>query len=104
MSLRNILFPTRITRDAEICHGRTVIRGLRYPVDSILEYLAAGDSFEDLLAEFPDLERDDLNACVEFAKLQMPDALRTAYRLPTRSLEVLEGVDLTKLAHFDQDP
>ncbi|MSU60197.1 MAG: DUF433 domain-containing protein [Pedosphaera sp.] len=33
----------------------------------MLEYLAAGDSFEDLLAEFPDLEREDLQACMEFA-------------------------------------
>ena len=40
---------------------------LRYPVESLLEYLAAGDTFEDLLAEFPDLERDDLRACLEFA-------------------------------------
>jgi uncharacterized protein (DUF433 family) len=39
----------------------------RYPVESILEYLAAGDFCEEVLAEFPDLERDDLLACVEFA-------------------------------------
>jgi uncharacterized protein (DUF433 family) len=43
------------------------IRHLRYPVESMLEYLAAGDTFEDLLAEFPDLERDDLRACLGFA-------------------------------------
>jgi uncharacterized protein (DUF433 family) len=59
---------SRITIDPEICHGKPVIRGLRYPVESILEYLAAGDSFDDALAEFPDLERDDLLACLEFAK------------------------------------
>jgi len=63
----------RITISPEICHGKPVIRGLRYPVESMLEYLAAGDSIEDLLKEFPDLERDDLLACLEFAKrsLQM---------------------------------
>jgi uncharacterized protein (DUF433 family) len=33
----------------------------------MLEFLVAGDSFEDLMAEFPDLERDDLRACLEFA-------------------------------------
>ncbi len=38
----------RITIDPEICHGKPTIRGLRYPVDSILEYLAAGDSIEDI--------------------------------------------------------
>ena len=58
---------SRITIDPEICHGKPVIRHLRYPVESMLEYLAAGDSFEDLLVEFPDLERDDLRACLEFA-------------------------------------
>jgi uncharacterized protein (DUF433 family) len=58
---------SRITIDPQICHGKPVIRGLRYPVESILEYLAAGDSIDDLLAEFPDLERDDLLACLEFA-------------------------------------
>ncbi len=40
---------------------------LRYPVESVLEYLAAGDSFAKILAEFPDLEREDLLACLEFA-------------------------------------
>ena len=44
-----------------------MIRGLRYPVESMLEYLAAGDSFADLLKQFPDLEREDLQACIEFA-------------------------------------
>ena len=58
---------SRITIDPEICHGKPAIRHLRYPVESILEYLVAGDTFEDLLAEFPDLERDDLRACLEFA-------------------------------------
>jgi uncharacterized protein (DUF433 family) len=58
---------SRITIDPEICHGRPAIRHMRYPVESILEYLAAGDSFEDLLKEFPDLERDDLRACLDFA-------------------------------------
>ena len=59
---------SRITINPEICHGKPVIRGLRYPVESMLEYLAAGDSFEDVLREFPDLQREDLLACLEFAK------------------------------------
>lgn len=57
----------RITIDPSICHGKPVVRGLRYPVESLLEYLAGGDSIEDVLAEFPDLEKDDLLACLEFA-------------------------------------
>lgn len=57
----------RITIDPSVCHGKPTIRGLRYPVESVLEYLAGGDSIEDVLAEFPDLERDDLLACLQFA-------------------------------------
>jgi uncharacterized protein (DUF433 family) len=57
----------RIAIDPTVCHGKPVIRGLRYPVESLLEYLAGGDSFDDVLAEFPDLEREDLQACIQFA-------------------------------------
>ena len=59
---------SRITIDSEICYGKRCVRGLRYPVESILEYLAGGDSVEDLLAEFPDLERADVLACHEFSR------------------------------------
>jgi uncharacterized protein (DUF433 family) len=58
----------RITIDPEICHGKPCIRGIRYPVEMMLEYLAGGDSIEEVLREFPDLERDDLLACLEFAR------------------------------------
>ena len=58
---------SRITIDSEVCHGKPAIRHLRHPVESMLEYLVAGDTFEDLLTEFPDLEREDLLACREFA-------------------------------------
>ena len=59
---------SRITVDAEICHGKPCIRGRRYPVETMLEYMAGGDSIDDVLAEFPDLEREDLLACIEFAR------------------------------------
>jgi uncharacterized protein (DUF433 family) len=57
----------RITIDPENCHGKPCIRGMRHRVDVMLEYLAEGDTIEDVLREFPDLERDDLLACLEFA-------------------------------------
>ena len=57
----------RITIRPDICHGKPTVRGLRYPVESLLEYLAGGDSIEEVLRNFPDLERDDLLACLEFA-------------------------------------
>ena len=59
---------SRITTDPEICHGKPCIRGLRYPVESMLEYLAGGDTIEHLLTVFPDLEREDFLACIAFAK------------------------------------
>lgn len=58
---------SRITIDPNICHGKPVVRGLRYPVEAMLEYLAGGDTIDEVLAEFPDLQRDDLLACIEFA-------------------------------------
>jgi len=57
----------RITIDPEICHGKPTIRGLRYPVENILELLASGMTIEDLLADYPDLEREDFLACLEYA-------------------------------------
>ena len=59
---------SRMSVDPEICHGKPCVRGLRYPVETILEYLAGGDTVEDLLAEFPDLEREDILACHEFSR------------------------------------
>ena len=66
MSTENLL--SRITVDPAICHGKPCVRGLRYPVETILEYLAGGDSIENLLAEFPDLEREDILACHEYSR------------------------------------
>jgi uncharacterized protein (DUF433 family) len=68
----------RITIDPAICHGKPVVRGLRYPVESILEYLAAGDSTDDILHEFDDLELDDILACLAYA----------AYSIKTKSVVV----------------
>jgi uncharacterized protein (DUF433 family) len=58
---------SRITIDPDICHRKPCIRGLRYPVAAMLEYLAGGDTIDDLLGDFPDLEREDLLACQPFA-------------------------------------
>jgi uncharacterized protein (DUF433 family) len=61
------LLSERITMDPNICHGKPVIRGLRYPVESILEWLSSGMSVEEILAEYEDLEREDIMAALEFA-------------------------------------
>jgi len=57
----------RITIDANICHGKPCIRGLRYPVENILEWLSAGMSVEEILADYEDLEREDIMAALAFA-------------------------------------
>jgi uncharacterized protein (DUF433 family) len=59
--------PSRITIDPAVCHGKPCIRGLRYPVESVLEWLASGMSIEDILADYADLERDDILAALDFA-------------------------------------
>lgn len=61
----------RITINPEIAHGKPSIRNKRYTVEGMLEYLAGGDSIEELLQEFPDLEREDLLACLQFAVVNM---------------------------------
>jgi uncharacterized protein (DUF433 family) len=60
---------SRITSNPEICHGKPVIRGLRYPVESLLELLASGMNIDDILGDYPDLQRDDLLAALEFGAL-----------------------------------
>ncbi len=57
----------RITIDPAICHGKPTLRGLRYPVEMVLELLSAGMSVEDILADYEDLEREDILAALAFA-------------------------------------
>ncbi|MBP1467381.1 DUF433 domain-containing protein [Candidatus Chloroploca sp. M-50] len=57
----------RITIHPDICHGKPVIRGLRYPVESMLELLSSGMSIPDILADYEDLDHEDLLAVLEYA-------------------------------------
>ena len=58
---------SRITIDSEICHGKPVIRGLRYPVENMIELMASGMTIDELLTDYPDLEEKDFYACLLFA-------------------------------------
>ena len=61
---------SRITVDPKICHGKPCIRGLRYPVEMLLELLSSGMTHQQILADYPDLEEDDLRAaCAYGARL-----------------------------------
>lgn len=57
----------RITIDPAICHGKPTIRGLRYPVEMILELLSSGMTTEELLADYEDLESADILAVFDYA-------------------------------------
>ncbi len=57
----------RIVSNPGICHGNPVIRGTRIMVWLILEYLANGDSVDDVLAAYPTLIREDVSACLAYA-------------------------------------
>lgn len=66
-SLMNDSLLQRVTLDLNICHGKPCIQGLRYPVEFILELLTSGMSIEEILADYDDLERDDILAALLFA-------------------------------------
>ena len=57
----------RIVIDPEICNGRPVIRGTRIAAQTVLEFLAAGDTPDDVLDEYPALTREDIQACLDYA-------------------------------------
>ena len=67
MFLKTQLTMNRITTNPDICHGKPCIRGLRYPVQTILEWLAGGMTVVEILDDYPDLESDDIFAALAYA-------------------------------------
>ena len=57
----------RISTNPSICHGKPCVRGLRYPVDMILDLLSAGMTSEEILADYDDLEPEDILAVLAYA-------------------------------------
>ena len=57
----------RIAIDPDICNGRPIIRGMRITVQTVLEFLFAGTTREELIYQYPALESEDIDACFEFA-------------------------------------
>ena len=64
MSEKELL--SRITTDPEICHGKPCIRGLRYPVEFVLEMLSGPTTVAEFLRDYPDLEEDDIRAAIAY--------------------------------------
>ena len=57
----------RITINPDVCNGKPTVRGMRITVESILQYLSAGDSVDSILEAYPFLEKKDIQACIAFA-------------------------------------
>jgi uncharacterized protein (DUF433 family) len=71
---------SRITINPAICHGKPCVRGLRYPVEVLLDLLSSGMSHEQILADYEDLERDDLLAAIAYgAQLARTRRLQPAH-------------------------
>jgi uncharacterized protein (DUF433 family) len=66
----------RVTTDPDVCNGRPVIRGTRITVQTIVEFLGAGDSIEEVLEEYPSLTRDDILAGLQYASRVMGNRVR----------------------------
>jgi uncharacterized protein (DUF433 family) len=63
--------PERISTNPDVCNGRPVVAGTRIAVQTVLEFLAAGDSVEEVLEEYPGLTRADVQACLDYASRVM---------------------------------
>jgi uncharacterized protein (DUF433 family) len=61
----------RITINPEICHGKPCIRGMRWPVVVILGLLEGGMNFDEILEDYPELEREDIYAALQYARLSV---------------------------------
>ncbi len=62
---------SRITIKPEICHGKPCIRGMRWPVEVVIDMLGSGMSVDDILNDHQELEKEDIMACLQFAKLYL---------------------------------
>ena len=70
-SVPAIFLDGRITIDPEICNGKPTIRGKRIAAQTVLEFLGAGETAEEILKQYPSLEPDDIRACLQFAAMLM---------------------------------
>lgn len=61
----------RITIDTDICHGKACIRHMRWPVEVIIDLIASGMSFDEIVADHPELEKDDILAALAYAKVTL---------------------------------
>lgn len=68
----------RITIDPAICHGKPCIRGMRWPVEVILDLLGSGMTTDDIINDHPELEREDISAALNYARIVLSGQLPAA--------------------------
>ena len=61
----------RITVDPNVCHGKACIRHMRWPVEVVIDLIASGMSFEEIIIDHPELEKDDILASLAYAKISL---------------------------------
>jgi uncharacterized protein (DUF433 family) len=66
----------RITIDPLICHGKPVIRSMRWPVEVVLDILSSGMSIEEITEDHPELEKEDVIACLNYARLSVSGQIK----------------------------
>ncbi len=64
-----MMYLDRVTINPEICHGKPCIRGMRWPVEVILDLLSSQMTMEEILSDHPELEKEDILASLNYAKL-----------------------------------
>ena len=58
---------SRITLNPDVCHGKPTVRNMRYPVEMILDLLSSGMEFQEIIEDYPALEKEDILACLAYA-------------------------------------
>lgn len=61
----------RITIDPNICHGKACVRHMRWSVEVMIDLIASGMSFDEILADHPELEKDDIVAALAYTKISL---------------------------------
>lgn len=61
----------RITTDPYVCHGKPCIRGMRWPVEVIIDMLGSGMTIQQIIEDHPELEREDILASLNFVKIYL---------------------------------
>ena len=61
----------RITIDTNICHGKACIRHMRWPVEVVIDLIASGMSFDEIIGDHAELEKDDILAALAYAKITL---------------------------------